>query len=66
MVQVNSVGIVGGGSAGWLTALFLQKTYNQLDITVVEDELIRLNTFFEELTVGCENINFWKKLWLKQ
>lgn len=37
MVQVNSVGIVGGGSAGWLTALFLQKTYNQLDITVVED-----------------------------
>jgi tryptophan halogenase len=29
--------VLGGGSAGWLTALFLQKNYPGLDITVVED-----------------------------
>ncbi len=29
--------ILGGGSAGWLTALFLQKNYPKVDITVVEN-----------------------------
>jgi tryptophan halogenase len=29
--------VLGGGSAGWLTALFLKKNWNTLDITVIED-----------------------------
>ena len=29
--------VVGGGSAGWLTALFLKKNWNNLDVSVVED-----------------------------
>jgi len=34
---IKNVAVVGGGSAGWLTALFLQKNYPNLDITVIED-----------------------------
>lgn len=29
--------ILGGGSAGWLTALFIQKNYPAVDISVIED-----------------------------
>lgn len=29
--------VLGGGSAGWLTALFLKKTWENIEITVVED-----------------------------
>jgi tryptophan 7-halogenase len=29
--------VLGGGSAGWLTAMFLQKTYKSAEIVVVED-----------------------------
>ena len=32
--------ILGGGSAGWLTALFLKKTFPNNNITVVEDPSI--------------------------
>lgn len=32
--------IVGGGSAGWLTALFLQKNYPSLDISLLENPKI--------------------------
>lgn len=37
MAEVKRVGIIGGGSAGWLTALFLEKTYKGLDLSVIED-----------------------------
>jgi len=33
----NNVTILGGGSAGWLTGLFLKKTWPSLKITVIED-----------------------------
>jgi tryptophan halogenase len=29
--------VLGGGTAGWLTALFLQKAYKDVSVTVVED-----------------------------
>lgn len=34
---MKKVVIVGGGSAGWLTALYLQKTWPFLQLTVLED-----------------------------
>lgn len=34
---MNSIAILGGGSAGWLTALFLKKLYPNTDITIIED-----------------------------
>lgn len=34
---MKKVVIIGGGSAGWLTALYLQKTWPNLVITVLED-----------------------------
>jgi tryptophan 7-halogenase len=37
MPSVNKIVVLGGGSAGWLTALFLNKMYNLQDITVIED-----------------------------
>jgi tryptophan halogenase len=33
----NKVVILGGGTAGWLTALYLRKLYSFCDITVIED-----------------------------
>lgn len=29
--------VLGGGAAGWLTALFMQKNYPAVDVTVIED-----------------------------
>ena len=34
---MNNIVILGGGSAGWITALFIQKTYPSTSITVIED-----------------------------
>lgn len=34
---MSDVVILGGGSAGWITALFIRKTYPAADITVIED-----------------------------
>lgn len=33
----SKIVILGGGTAGWLSALFLQKNFKDVDITVVED-----------------------------
>jgi len=33
----KKIAILGGGSAGWLTALFLRKNWDNLEITVIED-----------------------------
>lgn len=33
----SKIVVLGGGSAGWLTALFLQRNWPKLNITVVED-----------------------------
>ena len=39
---VQSITIVGGGSSGWMTALYLNRLYNQdgktVDITVIESK----------------------------
>lgn len=37
MVQINKVIVAGGGSAGWLAALFYKKIYPAVDIVVIED-----------------------------
>lgn len=34
---MKNIVILGGGSAGWMTALFLKKTWDNINITVVED-----------------------------
>lgn len=33
----NKIAILGGGSAGWLAALYLRKIYPTIDISVIED-----------------------------
>ena len=33
----SKIVILGGGSAGWLTALFIQRNWSNVDITIVED-----------------------------
>ena len=37
MKTIKNVVVLGGGTAGWLTALFLKKTFDNIEITVVED-----------------------------
>ena len=36
MLSVNKILIVGGGSAGWMSAAFLIRTYPDMDITIIE------------------------------
>jgi flavin-dependent dehydrogenase len=36
MLNVNSIMIVGGGSAGWMSAAFLKRTFPDMDITIIE------------------------------
>ncbi|MCF2950266.1 tryptophan 7-halogenase [Paraglaciecola aquimarina] len=38
--HVNKIVILGGGTAGWMTAALLSKTLTKLDITVVESDQI--------------------------
>lgn len=33
----SKIVILGGGSAGWLTALFIHRNYKNVDITIIED-----------------------------
>ena len=40
MPQIKKVLIVGGGSAGWMTAAILSKTCKFLDITLIESKKI--------------------------
>jgi 2-polyprenyl-6-methoxyphenol hydroxylase-like FAD-dependent oxidoreductase len=35
---MKKIVVVGGGTAGWLTALFIQRTFPSLDITVIESK----------------------------
>lgn len=35
---MKNVVVVGGGTAGWLTALFINKTFSDLNITVIESK----------------------------
>jgi tryptophan halogenase len=37
MKKTKKVVVLGGGSAGWVTALYIQRYWSDLDITVVED-----------------------------
>ena len=38
--KIQTVAVVGGGSAGYISALYLKKTHPQLDITVIESSRI--------------------------
>ena len=35
-MQINSIIIVGGGSAGWMTAASLSKNVPEIDVTLIE------------------------------
>ena len=35
-IKVNDIVIVGGGSSGWLSAIYLLKTFEHLNITLIE------------------------------
>ena len=37
LTTLSKIVILGGGSAGWLTALFIQRNYKNVDITIIED-----------------------------
>ncbi len=37
MVKIESVCVAGGGSAGWLAALYFKKAFPYINVTVVED-----------------------------
>ena len=39
-MKINSVTIVGGGSAGWMTAALLSK-YSNIKITLIESDSIK-------------------------
>ena len=39
-MNLKNIIIVGGGTAGWLSALFLKNAFNNLNITVIESEEI--------------------------
>jgi tryptophan 6-halogenase len=39
--MVNKVVVVGGGTAGWMTAAYLKKALHRLDVTLVESPNIR-------------------------
>lgn len=36
MLTVKNIVIVGGGSAGWMSAAFLKRTYPEMDVTIIE------------------------------
>ena len=33
------IGVVGGGTAGWISAIIIKTKYPECDITLIEDEL---------------------------
>ena len=35
-IQVKDIVIVGGGSSGWLTAIYLLKTFEHFNVTLIE------------------------------
>ena len=39
-IKVNDIVIVGGGSSGWLSAIYLLKTFEHLNITLIESDKI--------------------------
>ena len=47
-MKINSVTIVGGGSAGWMTAALLSK-YSNIKITLVESDNMMIKS-------GCLNV----------
>lgn len=70
-VNLNSVNtkfvVLGGGTAGWMTALFLRKKYPRIDLTLVESSEIgilgagegttpHVYSFFEELGISFEQL----------
>ena len=66
-MQVNSIIIVGGGTAGWFTAAALSKLCPEIDITLIEDPdsptigvgestLLSINKFFRSLGMRDKEI----------
>jgi tryptophan halogenase len=66
-VMTKKIVVIGGGSAGWLTALYIKKEYPDLDLTVVESKEIgilgagegttpRLIEFLETLDIPLSDI----------
>ena len=67
-MQINSVCIVGGGSAGWMTAAWLAKKLPWLEIKLVESAsmptvgvgestTMRFKTFIKGMEIKDEDFN---------
>ena len=39
-IEIKDIVIVGGGSSGWLTAIFLLKTFKHFNVTLIESDKI--------------------------
>jgi len=39
-IKINDIVIIGGGSSGWLTALFFLKTFKHFNVTLIESDKI--------------------------
>lgn len=50
--NMRKIVVVGGGTAGWVTALYLNKEYKDLDITLIESESIGIMGVGEGSTVN--------------
>ena len=49
---MKKIVVVGGGTTGWVTALYLNKEYNDLDITLIESESIGIMGVGEGSTIN--------------
>jgi tryptophan halogenase len=65
MKKIKNIVIVGGGTAGWLTALFIKKIIPYYNVTVISDEKIGIIGVGEATTINFINfLNFLNINWL--
>ena len=55
---MNNITIIGGGTAGWLTALFIQKNYPSSKIKLIESSKIGILGAGEGSTLNLVDLQF--------